>query len=382
MDAKPIDIAAILAKKYKKQPVSDRDMEVLRYWLANNVKNQRLYEEIMRGSVVPDLEWLQNLALDHAWQQVKRKQKSKSRRSSLFVAAASIALLLSFGLYWFTNLPEAPTRERFVASPNAKHKNDVLPAGFGAKIILASGDEVKVDDTLNVMSHKSLLENVSPNTSDVVQQPAPVLHKLIVPAANFFKLTLADGTNVWVNAKSELRFPPQFATDERRVFLSGEAYFEVAKDANKPFYVETEDAEVRVLGTHFNVAAYADHSKTTLVEGQVAVRSHAQSALLAPGQSAQWTNGSLKVKQANLQKELAWKNHVFFFKEDNIVSISHQLKLWYDLEVSLTSNVSLAASYSGEIRRDARLSEVLQMLEYVSDLDFRLDQNKLLITKK
>src|SRR5690606_21698700 len=204
-------------------------------------------------------------------------------------------------------------------------RDDVSPAILGAKIILANGQEVKVDDTLNIALGTPIIgDDLTPYNE--LSQEEPIFHKLIVPAANFFKITLTDGTAVWVNAASELRFPERFGDAERRVYLKGEAYFEVAKDTKRPFFVETEEVDIRVLGTHFNVSTYGKNVKTSLAEGRVEVVNEVQSVVISPGQSAEWSDGDLKVRTTNLQRDLAWKNNVFYFKNDHIVHIASQLK--------------------------------------------------------
>lgn len=380
MDTNPINIAKILVKKSKGEMISEEEDQLFHYWLAKDLKNKALYEELLQKKAGFADDQFTSLDIDSAWQIVRNKRQSRRRKRSTWYVAASLALILCAGASWFLLTDKKVENTRFVESQIAKHKNDILPAGLGARVILASGKEVQVDDTLSVATNDQFVgiayQDRIPERKDNL-----ILNTLIVPAANFFKLTLSDGTVVWVNSNSELRFPTRFGVAERRVFLQGEAYFEVAKDMAKPFYVETDDTQVRVLGTHFNISSYGRHSKTSLAEGRVEVSANNKSVIISPGQSVQWNNGDLKIKQTNLQKDLAWKNNEFYFKEDNIVNISHQLKLWYDLEISLSQDVSLTETYSGEIRRDARLSEVLQMLEYVSDLDFRLNKNKLSITK-
>src|SRR5690606_3884730 len=169
---------------------------------------------------------------------------------------------------------------------------------------------------------------------------------------------------------------------ELRVYVKGEAYIEVAKDTKRPFFVETEEVDIRVLGTHFNVSTYGKNVKTSLAEGRVEVVNEVQSVVISPGQSAEWSDGDLKVRTTNLQRDLAWKNNVFYFKNDHIVHIANQLKRWYNIDISLSQDVPLRNTYSGEIGRDVNLSEVLTMLEFVSDLKFTLNSNKLLITKQ
>lgn len=379
MDTNPLKIADILVKMFKNESISEDERQFLDVWLKMDSRNRDLFDELLTSKTEFDGSWLERIDEENAWAQINNKRNRGTKKYFAWMVAASIALLFSLSFYLFFNNNNRDSHPRFVKSADTKHTNDILPANLGAKIVLANGKEVKVDDTLTVPQNGGLLaeDQITASIADLA-----VLNTLVVPTAKFFKLTLSDGTIVWVNSNSELKFPTQFNNTERRVFLSGEAYFEVAKDASKPFYVETEDLKVKVLGTHFNVSTYGAKSKTSLKEGSVEVSKDAQSVIISPGQSAEWSTEGLKVRRADLQKDLAWKNNEFYFKGDNIINIANQLKRWYDLDVVFSKEVSLTDTYSGEIRRDVRLSEVLKMLEFVSELDFKLDKNKLLITKK
>lgn len=379
MDTTPLKIADILVKMFKNESISEDERQFLDVWLKMDSRNRDLFDELLTSKTELDGSWLERIDEENAWTQINNKRNRGTKKHFSWMVAASIALLFSLSFYLFFNNSDFDSQPRVVKRADTKYTNDILPANLGAKIVLANGKEVKVDDTLTVPQNGGLLaeDQITASIADVA-----VLNTLVVPTAKFFKLTLSDGTIVWVNSNSELKFPTQFNNTERRVFLSGEAYFEVAKDASKPFYVETEDLKVKVLGTHFNVSTYGAKSKTSLKEGSVEVSKDAQSVIISPGQSAEWSTEGLKVRRADLQKDLAWKNNEFYFKGDNIINIANQLKRWYDLEVVFSKEVSLTDTYSGEIRRDVRLSEVLKMLEFVSELDFKLDKNKLLITKK
>jgi transmembrane sensor len=317
---------------------------------------------------------------EEAWKSILKRQK---RTSTLFMwrsIAAVLAMIVSVSLYFLVYQSDSGS-ERIVESKNAKYKNDVLPAILGAKVIRADGSEIKVDDNIHFLADGGISTSSSNIIANEGELPS-TLNTLVVPAANFISLTLGDGTKVWVNANSRLNFPSRFAEKERRVELEGEAYFEVAKDASRPFYVKSKGAEIKVLGTHFNVAAYSNQATTTLLEGSVEVSKGNKKVRLVPGQRADIYDAVIDVQPADLHKELAWKNNIFYFKGDNIVKIAQQLQSWYDLEVSFSKDVSLLQTYTGEIRRDANLSEVLNMLGFVSDLDFKVDKNKLLISKR
>lgn len=382
MDTNPFHIAHIIAKCFKSEPLDSHEQQALDIWLRAHTKNKRLFDELMTRDQQMKLDWFDNLDEEDAWQRLVDRQNKTNSNKRVWRVAASVALICSFGLWWFFKADVITEEKHVAALGHNTETHDIRSAHLGAKIIMADGSEVKVDDTLNMATGASIIANNINGGELSSNRQLPLLHTLIVPTANFFKITLPDGTAVWVNAASELRFPEHFGDTERRVHLKGEAYFEVAKDTKRPFFVETEEMDIRVLGTHFNVSAYGKNIKTSLAEGSVEVMNDIQSVVIVPGQSVEWNNGNLNVRTTNLERDLAWKNNVFYFKNDNIVNIANQLKRWYDVDISLSTDVSLSNTYSGEIGRDVNLSEVLTMLDFVSDLKFTLNTNKLLITKK
>ncbi|MBK7288921.1 MAG: FecR domain-containing protein [Chitinophagaceae bacterium] len=173
-----------------------------------------------------------------------------------------------------------------------------------------------------------------------------VYNTISTPRGGQYQLTLADGSKVWLNAASTLRFPATFSGTERKVELTGEGYFEVAKNAAMPFKVGLENGvEVEVLGTHFNVMSYSDDEqiKTTLVEGKVKVLNGDNNVILSPNQQAQFTKGNKSLlvdKDADVNKAIAWKNGLFDFDNDNIVDILRQLSRWYDVQIQYVGNMS------------------------------------------
>lgn len=382
MDTNPYHIADIIAKRFRNEPLDSHEQQALDTWIQSHPKNKDLFDELIKKGGSMKLDWLDDLDEESAWQHVQKKQGKKRSHQFMWRVAATIALVSSLCLALWHYKTNDKTDEGQIATSQLDLKtDDIGPALLGAKIILANGKEVKVDDTLNIASGSSIIAKELDFSSESAI-PELIFHTLVVPAANFFKITLTDGTTVWVNAASELRFPEDFGADERRVYLKGEAYFEVAKDTERPFFVETEEVNIRVLGTHFNVSAYGKNVKTSLAEGSVEVINNTRSVIIVPGQSAEWNNGDLKIRKTNLQRDLAWKNNTFYFKNDHIVGIANQLKRWYNLDVSFAQDVPLDNTYSGEIGRNVNLSEVLNMLAFVSDLKFTLNANKLLITKQ
>jgi transmembrane sensor len=191
---------------------------------------------------------------------------------------------------------------------------------------------------------------------------------------------LSDGTKVWINAESALKFPPAFTGHERTVELTGEAYFEVAGNADKPFHVIVNGMQVQVLGTSFNVMAYPDESvvRTTLLEGAVRLTQGNHSRLLQPRQQGIVNNKGITVVDADTDEAIAWKNGYFEFNRSDIRDIMRQLSRWYDTEVIYESKVP-DDEFVGKISRDAKLSQVLHILQ-LSNVHFRIENRKIVVT--
>ena len=214
----------------------------------------------------------------------------------------------------------------------------------------------------------------------------PVYNTITTANGNQYQLILSDGSRVWLNAASSIRFPTSFSGYERKVEITGEAYFEVAKNAAKPFKVDFknkagEKDEIEVLGTHFNVNTYTDEPemKTTLLEGSVKITAANKMQMLAPGQQARLTiNGIELKKNVDLDQVMAWKNGYFLFDNTDIYTLMRQISRWYNIEVIYEPNVKNDVFF-GEIERKAELNEVLKILE-VGDLHFKLNGHKLTVT--
>ena len=193
---------------------------------------------------------------------------------------------------------------------------------------------------------------------------------------------LEDGTKVWLNAESSIRFPAAFDKKERAVEITGEAYFEVAKNANRPFTVSVNGMQVQVLGTHFNINSYSDESaiNTTLLEGSVKVIKNKEMKMLVPGQQAHLeNNGDLSVvKNINTSEIVAWKNELFSFHDTDLKNLMRQLSRWYDVEIVLPQNTA-AITFNGKISRKANLSDVLKMLELTDEVAFTIEGKKVIV---
>lgn len=318
-----------------------------------------------------------------------------------FVAAAAVMLVMGAGAYslFFRNAQKKDTLAKKADPPPA---NDIQPGENGAVLTLANGEKIILDSagngTLAIQSDVTVINKGGQLIYDSKSSSSDelVYNTISTPRARQFKLQLSDGTRVWLNAASSIRYPARFAQDSRTVEISGEAYFEVASrqaasGATKvPFLVKilsaTDDdgGTVKVTGTAFNINAYEDESliKATLVEGSIQFKKGNAEKWLMPGEQAQLNKkGTIKIiENANVEAETAWKNGYFTYDKTDIQTVMKQLSRWYDIEVDYENGIVPDDKYWGDIQRDATLSNVLKVLE-MSGLKFRVEGKKVTVIK-
>jgi transmembrane sensor len=300
------------------------------------------------------------------------------------IAAAIILIIIGVGSYlWFNKRSNSGND---IAKTISQH--DIPPGGNKAVLTLDDGSTILLDSaargTLALQgSTKVLKTNEGQLAYNIVnEEPTEILYNtLTTPRGGQYQLVLPDGSKVWLNAASSIRYPTSFIDKERKVEITGEAYFEVEKNTRMPFIIEANDMDIKVLGTHFNVNAYSDEAmaKTTLLEGSVLVARDTVTALLKPGQQAQiTTTGTLKViNNADIDEAVAWKNGVFYFNRADIQTIMRQISRWYDVDIQYQGEIN-PKKFGGEIQRDLNLSEVLEGLKQTG-IHFRIEGKKLIV---
>ncbi len=261
---------------------------------------------------------------------------------------------------------------------------DIRPGTSRATLTLADGSVMELDSSGNarnlsqgnthVQVKSGLLSYSGENNG------AAVFNTLNTPKGGQYKIVLSDGTKVWVNAASSLKYPAAFNGTDRTVELKGEAYFEVEKDAERPFRVKVDGKQVDVLGTSFNVMAYDDEEimHTTLLEGAVKVSGGNASRTLAPGQQAkQGNDGNISVKEVDVEEAVAWKNGLFLFQDADVRTVMRQISRWYDIEIAY-DGVPKTIKLNGEVYRNYNLSQVLTVLS-AAGLQFKIEGKKLIV---
>ncbi|MGK6352577.1 FecR family protein [Parapedobacter sp. DT-150] len=295
--------------------------------------------------------------------------------------AAIVVAAVAATIWWYGNHRDSG----IIADSQYGFKNDVLPGGNQALLVLSDGKTVPLDQSVRLIREGKYPVSASRDGELSYHQgvdgdPSRV-NEVRVPQAGQYKVILSDGTTVWVNSLSTLTFPVQFGAGERRVTLEGEAFFDVTKDPARPFYVEVGGKTIQVLGTRFNVSAYSDEVMTTLVEGAVRIADTRSVRMLKPGQQAIAKPSGIDVLPANLEKATAWKDGYFVFEGDDIQTIMEQVARWYEVQVHYTGEIPQDV-YSGSVPRHSTVGGVLQMLMDVSDLRFEVDGRDITVINK
>lgn len=300
-------------------------------------------------------------------------------------AAAILAFAITSVLYFF--LPSTPVDVQAERKPIP---HQVIPGGNKAVLTLADGSQITLDSTGNgaiasqgnVQVIKLDSGQLAYNATKGTTGKEMSYNTLVTPRGGQFRIILPDGTKVWLNAASSLRFPTAFSGKKREVQLIGEAYFEVAHNPQMPFKVTANAMEVQVLGTHFNIMAYPDEAniETTLLEGAVKIENGENDVMLKPGQQAELNRkGKMSVNSnVDVEEVVAWKNGYFHFNHEPLEGMMRQIGRWYDAEISYEGNIS-DREFGGKIERGSDITEVLKILE-LSKVHFRIEGKKIIVT--
>ena len=334
---------------------------------------------------------LQNiLSITRKQEQLQENQNYIYGKFWKYITAASFALIIAGACVYL--IFNSRSRSSNISPQQIALKNDILPGGNKAILTLANGTHIILDSADNgqvanlgsssvIRINKGLL-SYNPLRSNRAVTNSNQYNTLTTPKGGQYQLELSDGTKVWLNAASSIRYPTSFAgVAIRKVEVTGEAYFEIAKDAKQPFQVKVGDMQVDVLGTSFNIEAYKDEPtiKTTLLEGGVRITEGTNTQILNPGEQSQLTqNGQMKlVKHVDLDGTIAWKNGYFSFDQADLQTVMLKIARWYNVRVFYQGDM-LKQRFGGEIQQNLTLSQVLTILGK-SQINFRIEGNTLTI---
>jgi len=373
------EILALL-KKYQKGTLSNEESDKLDAWYLNKASRSNL--QLSEYELEDSYNYLQsNLPL--------KKDKKVISLWPRIAVAASIAVLLGSGIFYFTKPQqqniEVAAKPQEIAPGGTRGiltlsngKQIVLSAISGKDTIAKEGDDQEV--TIKMGANGVITYVINPNADNSKNDPDS-FNTLSTPTGGQYNIVLADGTKVYLNTVSSIKYPTQFNGDQRIVELEGEAYFEVAKNRNKPFIVKSGSQSIEVLGTHFNVHAYTNESvvKTTLLEGSVAVSYKNQKSILKPGQQSSISDNfsKIKIKEVDTEAAVAWKNGRFKFDNADLKTVMKQLERWYGIKVEYRGDVS-DVRFNGGTFMNKNLSEVLKVLE-LSNIKFKVEGKTIIV---
>jgi transmembrane sensor len=360
-------------------------------------EEQKLFEEYRDSFDLSDISWIPVFGDKNAIEEKLKKDLQKrlykpqiSRSKPFYWAAAAFIILLLGGLLYSTKYFTANNNDPHDFANSIKHGSDkaILTLSDGRTIALDDSKKGKVSTQNNVSvdidkNDRVIYKRNGSNNAHFTER----FNVMTTPRGGKYELILSDGTKVWMNAATSIKFPVDFTGNERVVELSGEAYFEVAHNTTKPFKVRSNGQIVQVLGTHFNINAYPDEEaiRTTLLQGSVKVFTNGFSPLsdkkaliIKPNEQAIFKNDQLSSVTVDADEIIAWKNGFILFKNADIKHIMRQIARWYDVDVVYQGQVT-EDTYSGEISRNADLAEVFKVLK-LSDINLKIDGRKIIVS--
>ncbi len=356
-------------------------------WVAASDENMQLFERLTdEKNVEAATKWMEGIETEKALEKKKQSvvfNKAANSRIWLrilpYAVAASVIVVL--GLLFFNPF----TNKNSIPETAKNNPVDILPGSDRATLTLDDGKIITLDNKASDTSINGQIK-ILQQKGEVVYNDQPTTnrmayHTLTIPRKGQYKLVLSDGTKVWLNAESSIRYPISFADTERRVFVTGETYFEVAKDKTKPFRVVMDDMVVEALGTRFNINAYTNEPfvTTTLVEGSVLVSKGKKENILKPGQQANISANDFSISDVEASDVVAWKDNQFKFSNMPLDVIMREIERWYDAEIVYESKPT--DHFNAEVSRNVPVSKLLHILETTKRVHFKIENNKIIVMK-
>ena len=365
-----MNIEEIIIKRLSEEHLSEEESAFFDKWYQNS-SNREYYNDLLKirsGIIASQVK--ERIDKRKAWNQVRPARKISLIRTLLKFAAIMI-LPLSIGVFL---LIRENKQEKVVYA-----EVPVQPGKKQAVLTLSSGQQVMLADTIVHVNEKGMVISNFPDKELVYKimndtmKTETIYNTVTVPRGGEYKLVLADGTIVWLNSDSHIRYPVTFSGNTRQVELEGEAYFEVAKDVEKPFIVRMNEYNVRVTGTQFNVRNYSNESlATTLVEGGVQIERKGKVDRLRPGQQAVLENNEIRIRVVNVEEQVAWRHGAFGFTQCRLENIMEELARWYDVDVFYMNQQVKDYHFSAWFKRSSSINEVINILEKTKKISLDL----------
>lgn len=381
-----------LITRYLRQEIDQEEENELMSWVKASKENEKIFNELTdERHLKQELDFFESISVKKAFQKTAVSldgftpvRAIWSGTGKWWISAAAILLLLTGA--WLIRLNNTPEDKAGIATKTDVVPAVIVPGGNKAYLILADGRNILLDSSAdgqlamqgNVLIRK---ENGKLAYKSGSQEEEILYNTIQTPNGGQYQLELSDGSKVWLNAASSLRFPASFPGKERRVEMTGEAYFEIAKKNGQPFIVRSNGIDIRVTGTHFNINAYPDeiYTSTTLLEGAVTVQDGEKKIDLRPGEQARYISGQplMLMKNPELEEVMAWKKGMFIFNQADIKTIMRQISRWYDVEIIYEGTVS-NETFSGMVSRESNIAKVLRIMEE-GGVKFSISSRKIMV---
>jgi len=372
---------AYLIAGFLKQTLTEEEKKELDAWILASDENMELFEKMTdEKNIEQASDWFKKMNVEDGLKATKKRiHHRKPFLLWRYAVAAAVVILIVAGVYIYQN-------NNYKNSTTSLSKElDIMPGSDMATLTLDNGQKILLDtkgaDTTINSQVKILRKDGQLVYNEKKSANVLVYNTLTVPRKGQYKLVLPDGTKVWLNAESSIRYPVAFIGNERRVFVTGETFFEVAKDKSKRFRVVANDITIEALGTQFDVNAYSNEPffAATLVEGSVRISNRSTENILKPGEQAQIVNNNLKIVNTNVDDVTAWKNNQFKFSGTSINEIMRQVERWYDADVEFKDDINL--HLNATIERDVPVSKLLHIFEETGQVHFKIEDKKIVVMR-
>lgn len=397
---------SVLIAAHLQGNITDVQQAELENWLEQRPENREHFDKAYQDYALNEnLKVYESANKDSIWRKTMAKIDAGKKNEipvrklypfrKIAVAAAIATLIFGAGLFYYNQ----------GHSDQVVYEKDIAPGKAGATLTLANGKKIRLSDAVNGEVAKEagitiiktadgqVVYSVS-SSGDEAKQSDNIL---TTAKGETYRLTLPDKTIVWLNAASTIKYPANLnVQEERRVQLSGEAYFQVSKDKKHPFIVQTNKQTIKVLGTHFNVNAYEDEGKTrtTLLEGSVQVSIHVPSGggvstdktgtseILKPNQQAVLNDGKFNVSDVDAQDAIAWQQGYFAFNSETLEEIMNRVERWYDVKVIFEDPSLKKETFIGSVSKYEQVSKVLRLLAGTNTITFKIEGSTILVSRK
>ena len=386
-------IAELIIKSLEGK-ITDEEKSELEEWKKQSAKNREITDTFNDPQKVAEqLEKFYSYDTKAGWEKItSRHPLHQSKYLSLYTqvnwrkwVAAALIILIAGSFFYFLTKKNVAFNPPVTLVDSTSHNDIKAPLATKATITLGNGKTIILDSMSNGLLtnegnlHITKINDGSIQYDTILSSTGNIEYNTLTNprGSKLINLRLSDGSRVWLNSESSLRYPVIFSADKREVEITGEAYFEVAKAPGKKFYVKSANTVTEVLGTHFNINAYADEEtiKVTLLEGSVKIAAEKNTDYLKPGQQAQVASAIKVINNVNTEEVIAWKNEMFSFNGADMNFIMRQVERWYNVDVIFRDKIT--EKFYGDISRNVNVSNLLKMLETTGAVSFKVEADRI-----